>query len=50
MGPYVGMNAVFIGFIGFFGFLALYHFVLWWESCRSAVLPRPLPGGQEGRR
>jgi hypothetical protein len=47
MGPYVGTNAV---LVGFFGSAALDHFVLWWESRRNAVLPRPLPGGQEGRR
>lgn len=35
MGPYVGMNAV---LIGFFGFAAFYHFVLWWQSRRDAVL------------
>src|SRR5688572_19623531 len=35
MGPYVGLNAV---LIGFFGFAALYHFVLWWQSRRDTVL------------
>ena len=35
MGPYVTLNAV---LIGFFGFAAIYHFVLWWQSRRDAIL------------
>jgi PAS domain S-box-containing protein len=35
MGPYVGMNAV---LIGFFGFAAVYHFLLWFQSRREAAL------------
>jgi PAS domain S-box-containing protein len=35
VGPYVTLNAV---LIGFFGFAAIYHFVLWWQSRREAIL------------
>ena len=35
MGPYHTLNAV---FVGFFGFAAIYHFVLWWQSRREAIL------------
>ena len=35
MGPYVGLNAI---LIGFFGFAAIYHLLLWWQSRRDAVL------------
>ena len=35
MGPYLTLNAV---FVGFFGFAAIYHFVLWWQSRREAIL------------
>jgi PAS domain S-box-containing protein len=35
MGPYVGLNAV---LVGFFGFAAFHHLVLWWQSRRDAAL------------
>jgi PAS domain S-box-containing protein len=35
LGPYLTLNAA---FIGFFGFAAIYHFVLWWQSRREAIL------------
>ena len=35
MGPYVGMNAI---LIGFFGFAAIYHFLLWCQLRRDAAL------------
>ena len=35
MGPYVGVNAV---LVGFFGFAAISHLVLWWQSRREPAL------------